>query len=71
MLKWKLRSVMADRKVSNKKLAKLMGVHRNTIQLLKSDSPTMIRLKHLEELCHLLNCKPNDLFEFQAENPVT
>lgn len=63
-LKWKLRHLMRERKISNKKLAESIGIHRNTVLLLKEDQPTMIRMKHLESLCHVLECQPSDLFEY-------
>lgn len=69
MLKWKLRRMMADRKISNKELADRLGVHRNTIQQLKVDKPVTIRLDHLESLCVLLECQPADLFEFSSQDP--
>lgn len=56
---------MADRKISNKELAKQMGVHRNTIHQLKFETPKMIRFKHLESLCSVLQCTPSDLFELE------
>lgn len=62
-LKWKLRHLMRERKMTNKQLAESIGVHRNTVLLLKADYPTMIRMKHLESLCEVLACQPSDLFE--------
>lgn len=67
MLKWTLRERMKERRISNKMLAERMGVHRNTIQQLKEAHPTMIRLRHLEQLCQVLNCQPSDLFELSPE----
>jgi len=67
MLKWTLRERMKERRISNKLLAERMGVHRNTIRQLKEDQPTMIRLRHLECLCQVLECQPSDLFEFSPE----
>lgn len=66
-LRWKLKSLMKERKITNKQLAESIGVHRNTVLQLKGDSPTMIRLSHLESLCETLNCKPADLLEFTQE----
>lgn len=68
MLRWKLRVIMADRKISNKQLAESLGVHRNTIHQLKDDKPTMIRLQLLEGLCQVLQCQPSDLFEFKPDS---
>ena len=67
-LRWKLKSLMKERKISNKQLAETIGVHRNTVLLLKGDAPTMIRFKHLESLCETLDCQPSDLIEFVPES---
>ncbi|MEZ0369426.1 MAG: helix-turn-helix domain-containing protein [Candidatus Sericytochromatia bacterium] len=67
-LKWKLRHLMRERKITNKQLAESIGVHRNTVLLLKEDYPTMIRMKHLESLCEILGCQPSDLFEMTHES---
>lgn len=66
-LKWKLRHLMTERKITNKQLAESMGIHRNTVLLLKEEDPVMIRMKHLETLCEVLGCQPSDLFEFSPE----
>jgi putative transcriptional regulator len=68
VLKWTLRERMKERRISNKMLAERMGVHRNTIRQLKEDQPTMIRLRHLELLCQVLDCQPSDLFELSPES---
>jgi len=66
-MKWKLRALMADRRMTNQELADALGVHRNTVNLLREDYPTMIRLKHMEGICRVLNCTPADLFEFTGD----
>ena len=68
MIRWKLRMLMADRRVSGKELAEALGVHRNTIQQLKEEHPTMIRLQYLESLCLALHCEPSDLLELTSES---
>lgn len=70
-LRWKLRELMQQRRVSNKQLADRLGVHRNTVLQLKEECPTMIRLEYLESLCLLLNCQPADLFDFCPAPAVT
>lgn len=69
-LTWKLRDLMRERKISNKQLAESIGVHRNTVLLLKEDQPTMIRMKHLESLCQTLNCQPSDLLVLTHESQI-
>lgn len=66
-LKWKLKDLMTERKITNKLLAESMGIHRNTVLLLKEEDPVMIRMKHLETLCEVLKCQPSDLIEFRSD----
>jgi len=71
-LRWKLRELMQQRRISNKQIADQLCVHRNTVLSLKADAPTMIRFQHLETLCQILDCQPADLFERTPErSPVT
>ena len=43
------------------------GFHRTIANNLANDRVANIKIKHLERLCRLLNCTPNDLFEWQPE----
>ncbi len=65
MLRWRLREVMARRKMTNRELAQILGVHETSISRLKS-SDTMPRIdgNTLERLCEALMCTPEDLLEY-------
>jgi DNA-binding Xre family transcriptional regulator len=66
LIKWKLRSVMADRKMSATKLAELMGVNRVTVSgWANSDEvPTFRNFSEtLDQLCRHLNCRVEELIE--------
>jgi len=59
---------MARQRISNKRLAELMGVHPNAISRLKNqDTLPQIGGETLDALCKFLDCTPNDLIEYIAE----
>ena len=59
MLRWRLREVMARKKMTNRELAQILGVHETSISRLKT-SDTMPRIdgNTLERLCAALTCTP-------------
>lgn len=67
--KWKLRTVMADKKMTLKDLAEKLGVSIRTVQTLKSDNPSLT-ISRLEQICQALNCQISDLIEFIEEKPL-
>jgi len=63
---------MARQRISNKRLAELMGVHPNAISRLKNqDTLPQIGGETLDTLCKFLDCTPNDLIEYIAESDRT
>ena len=79
MLQWKLRVLMAEKRISNKELAELSGMHPTTISKLKTvDEVDRISSKTIDALCDGLNkayrargdmklITPNDLFNYTFE----
>lgn len=66
LIKWKLRSVMADRKMTATDLARLMGVNRVTVSgWANSDDVPAFRDfgQTLDQLCTHLNCEIEDLIQ--------
>lgn len=65
MICWKLNEVMASRRMQNRRLAELMGIHENSIYRLRA-TDRMPRLKQetLNGLCMHLSCQPGDLMEW-------
>lgn len=66
LIKWKLRAVMADRKMTATKLAELMGVNRVTISgWANSDEVPAFRNfnETLDQLCRHLSCRVEELIE--------
>ncbi|MEG3848729.1 helix-turn-helix transcriptional regulator [Microcoleus sp. herbarium19] len=69
MIRWKLAVVMADRNISNKELAVLIGMHPTSVSKIK----TRRRLTRIDEatlsaLCKALNCQPGDLMVYEEDN---
>jgi putative transcriptional regulator len=71
---WKLRAVMADRKITNKALAKELGMNPVSISKLKSnDLLPEIGGEALANLCQAITtlssreCTPEDLMEYVLE----
>lgn len=59
---------MAERDISNKELAQLIGLHPTSISRLK----TRRRLTRIDEdtlnaLCKALNCQPGDLMVYEPD----
>ena len=71
---WKLRAVMADRKITNKALAEELGMNPVSISKLKSnDELPEIGGEALANLCEAITklssepCTPNDLIEYDPD----
>lgn len=70
LIKWKLRSVMADRKMTATKLADLMGVNRVTVSgWANSDEVPAFRNfnETMNQLCKFLECTPAELIQYTPD----
>ena len=57
---------MAERTISNKELAAMMGIHPHSVSRLKTRRRlTRIDEKTLEALCKALKCQPGDLMVYE------
>jgi putative transcriptional regulator len=68
MIHWKLAVVMAERDISNKELAVLIGLNPKSVSRLKVrrrltriDEPT------LNAICKALKCQPGDLLVYEED----
>lgn len=62
LVKWKLRAIMADRHMTNERLAELVKVHVNTISKWKNaNEMPKISGSEIDGLCGALNCTVFDL----------
>ncbi|MDD2203131.1 MAG: helix-turn-helix transcriptional regulator [Bacilli bacterium] len=64
MIVLRLDRVLADRKVSSKKLALNVGINEVNMSLLKRGKIKSIRLELLNSICKHLNCQPKDILEY-------
>ncbi|MEP0915435.1 helix-turn-helix transcriptional regulator [Leptolyngbya sp. FACHB-17] len=64
-IRWRLRVVMADRKITNQALSQVVGMHPVSISKLKNaDDMPAIGGETLAKLCDALNCTPADLIQY-------
>lgn len=60
-VKIQLKQLRTDRKLSQNKLAQLMGMSLQNIQRIEYGDAKSIPLDTLDKLCEILNCEPGDL----------
>ncbi len=72
MIHWRLAVVMAERNISNKELALLIGMNPKSVSRLKVrrrltriDEPT------LNSICKALKCQPGDLMVYEEDESDT
>ena len=61
MIKWRLIQVMADKDISNEKLAEMLGKDITAIARLRQNPPKRMDMDLLDKLCSSLNCETGDL----------
>ena len=65
MLNLNIKRVFAMRNIENPYIYLVRhGISRPTAWNLLNNNTTQIKNKHLELICELLNCEPNDLYEW-------
>lgn len=62
-----LSRLMGERKMKIVDVARLTGLHRNTITLLYQETATRIDVDAIERLCTLFGCEVGQLLEFVPE----
>ncbi len=68
MIRWKLAVLMAERNISNKELAVLIGMNPKSISRLKVRRRlTRIDESTLNALCQALQCQPGDLMVYEED----
>jgi len=68
-IKWRLNVLMAERRLKNKDLTEVTGMHPVTISKLKNSQEVPERLERatLEKLCAALKCQPGDLMSWEPD----
>ena len=64
MIKCHLSKLMGEKKLKGSEVARLTGLHRNTITLLYKETATRVDLETIDKLCALFDCNVEDLFEY-------
>lgn len=67
MIRCHLSRLMGERKMKVVDVARLTGLHRNTITLLYNETATRVDLEAINKLCDLFNVTVADLFEYVAD----
>jgi len=67
MIKCHLSKLMGEKKLKASEVARITGLHRNTVTLLYKETATRVELETIEKLCELFNCQVSDLFEYVAD----
>jgi len=67
MIKCHLSKLMGEKKLKASEVARITGLHRNTVTLLYKETATRVDLETIEKLCELFNCQVSDLFEYEED----
>lgn len=70
MIKCHLSRLMGEKKLKVADVARLTGLHRNTITLLYEETAVRVDLEAIEKLCDLFECEVGDLFERRPSKDV-
>ena len=68
MIKCHLSRLMGERKLKIADVARVTGLHRNTITLLYDETAARIELEAIDKLCELFNVSVGELFEHVPAN---
>ncbi|GFE63745.1 helix-turn-helix domain-containing protein [Litoreibacter roseus] len=55
---------LAQRKMTSKELAAMIGLSEQNLSVLRSGKARGVRFSTLEAICDALDCQPGDLLEF-------
>ena len=67
MVRCYLSRLMGEHKMKVIDVARLTGLHRNTVTLLYRETASRIDLEAIDKLCKLFKCKVSDLLEYVEE----
>ncbi len=66
-IKIKLNDIMVARNISTYELSTKSNIRFQTIKVLRDSTAKRIDFEVLKKLCFVLNCKVEDLFEYEPE----
>ncbi len=70
MIRCHLSTLMGRNKLKIADVARVTGLHRNTITLLYNETATRVDLDAVDKLCALFKCAVGDLFEHVETEPT-
>ncbi|CRH90482.1 Predicted transcriptional regulator [Chlamydia trachomatis] len=63
-----LDKVLAERDISSKELAQLIGITQANLSILKTGKARGIRFATLLAICEALDCQPGDILSYSKED---
>ena len=70
MIKMKLHLLLADKGLSQKDIANVLDIPKNTVSKYVNNTFNMINKQHLDALCKYFNCGIDDLIEFKEDTCI-
>ena len=67
-IKVHLDKVLADKNISSKELAKIIGITQANLSILKTGKAKGIRFATLLAICEALDCQPGDILSYSKED---
>jgi len=59
--------MLATRKMSLTELSERVGITMANLSILKKSKAKAIRFSTLQAICHILECQPGDILEYETE----
>lgn len=69
-IKINLGTIMAEKKVRSKDLAKAIGITEQNFSILKNQKAKAVRFSTLEAICKYLDCQPGDILIYQDDKKL-
>ena len=64
MIKFKIHILMAEKRMTQKDVMEATGITNTVMNKYYYGTIVRIPTLHIDKLCKLFNCQPNDLFEY-------
>ena len=68
MIKFKIHIRMAEKRMTQKDVMEDTGITATVMNKYYYGTIVRIPTNHIDKLCKLFNCQPNDLFEYIPDN---
>lgn len=68
MIILRLDRMLAERKISSKELAGLVGISQVNMSRIKTGKVSAIRFSTLDAICRALDCQPGDVLEYMPDD---